>query len=188
MDTVVLESHRREIRELVRRRKENGIRLFFLRDGILEFYPELAEDPSVFLMDRYRKRFELLGAEPITTGSFSALFGMMLGYSRVYLLGIDCQYVEQLNGAERRGDVVLEIVSPPRKNPNYFIDDYQQVGDRYHLPNPIPELHLRAWEEVHRQQARLGCEIFQTSPLSRLQLFPVCDLATALRREGAPHA
>lgn len=146
-DTVVIESHRGEIFRLIREQKTNGIRKFFLRENILNFYPELSNNPNVFFLERIQKDVEWLSKDKITTGSFSLLIGWFLGYRWIYLLGIDLNYVETLPEAKQKG-TILELESDPKSNPNYFFPDYQQKGDRYNPPNRSPGLHLRSWQQI----------------------------------------
>lgn len=91
LDPVVLESHRHEIKELVERRQSLGIQCFFLRESLLRFYPELVTIAEIVWLERLQECFPALRRGPITTGSHSAIFGLVLGYRRLYLLGVDCQ-------------------------------------------------------------------------------------------------
>src|SRR3546814_11883243 len=87
----------------------------------------------------------MFALDKITTGSFSLLFAIFLGYRDVFLMGVDLDYVEKLPEAELKGGRVLEIKSDPEDNPNYFFEDYQQAGDRYNHPNRHPNMTVRSW-------------------------------------------
>lgn len=146
-DDVVLDSHKQEVVRLIRERKQNGIEFFFLRENILDSYPELSTDPSVFFLERLRKSFSFLDYDMITTGSFSVLVGAVLGFRNICILGVDLNYVEKLSEAEAKGRI-LEIARNPESNPNYFFDGYQRQGDRYNPPNRSEGLHLRSWQQT----------------------------------------
>jgi FkbM family methyltransferase len=146
-DTVVQESHRTEIYRLIREKQRNGINRFFLRGTIFEHYPELRDDPSVLVLEDLQQSCELFAQDKITTGSYSLLIGLFLGYRRLFLLGIDLNYVERLPESRPDGDS-LEIASTPTSNPNYFFDDYQRQGDRYNPPNRHSDMHLRSWLQI----------------------------------------
>lgn len=62
------------------------------------------------------------------------------------MLGVDCDYVERVSGSKELDKYILEIEDDTKENPNYFIDDYQKKGDRYHVTNSTrPDLHIAAW-------------------------------------------
>jgi hypothetical protein len=87
-------------------------------------------------------------------------------------MGVDCSYVERIPEAKEKATNVLELQATPSNNPNYFFDDYQQAGDEYHIPNPHPDLHLRAWLEVADVLDQYGLEVWNGSPNSHLKAFP----------------
>lgn len=180
MDLVVLESHKESVYKLIQERSKNGIRMFFLRENILKTYPDLAKNSAVFILEEHRDSFSLLNLEPITTGSFSALFSALLGYKSIYLLGIDCNYVEFISQAKRRQGTVLEIAESPDDNPNYFFAGYQKKGDRYNIPNPNPGLHLRSWVALQKHIATTSVKIFNCNPSSKLDIFPFVELEDVL--------
>lgn len=169
-DTVVLKSHSQEIRRLIRDRHQNGIKKFFLRDCILEDYPELERDPSVYFLERLQESTSILPQDKITTGSFSVRVGIMLGYREIYLLGIDLNYVEKLTEAKVDGRA-LEIAENPIKNPNYFFDGYQLKGDRYNPPNRHPDMHLRSWSDLKESLQDFPCKIINLNSASAVRCF-----------------
>jgi hypothetical protein len=89
------------------------------------------------------------------------MFSAFLGFRRIFLAGVDCNYVECVAGAVE-GDArnKLVIANQPASNPNYFFDSYQQPGDEYNLPNPSKDLHVRSWRNcaarLQAEQPRLG--------------------------------
>lgn len=185
MDTVVIRSHAHEIERLIRERQSNGIRLFFLRREILELCPGLKEDPSVLFFEDVQRSSSLLDTGMITTGSLSALFGGFLGYRRVGLLGIDCDYVEKLPQAQSAGGHELVITKTPEHNPNYFFDDYQQQGDAYNIPNVHPGFHARSWKAALGLLEAAGVKIVNCNAASKLRAIPMADLDEVLTGAGS---
>ncbi|MBN1562266.1 MAG: glycosyltransferase [Anaerolineae bacterium] len=188
MDTTVIMSHADEIYRLIQEQDQNGIRLFFLRETILERYPSLLEHPAVLFLEYEREYQPVLQARRITTGGQSALWGVYLGYTELYLLGIDLNYVEVIDDAALIEGSVLEITQTPDHNPNYFFDDYQQAGDRYHLPNPNPDspVQMASWHEVQTILQDTNISITNCNPQSALRIFPVMDLDVVLDQLDAP--
>nr|MCH9685236.1 hypothetical protein [Deltaproteobacteria bacterium] len=54
--------------------------------------------------------------QPITTGSHATLVGAMLGYRNIILMGIDCQYIERVEGSIQREGTVLKMEKTPDTN------------------------------------------------------------------------
>ena len=180
MDTVVTESQKEGIFELVQNKAQNGIRLFMLRKNILKFHPQLKDDPSVLFFEDYMQSPYFDEAKPLTTGSHAALFGAMLGYKRICLLGIDCNYVQQIPEAKKVKGHVLEMTRTPDKNPNYFFDDYQQKGDSFNIPDSHPNLHYRSWVMVKERMEKFGVDVINCNPKSKLDMFDYVPLEKVL--------
>jgi GT2 family glycosyltransferase len=146
MDTVVIMSHAAEIYRLVQRAAQYGIRLFFLRKVILERFPDLESNGRVLFLEDVRPLTPLFQVEPITTGSYALMFMAFLGFRTLYLSGVDCNYVERVQGvADGDQKNKLVVVEDVRDNPNYFFGSYQRSGDEFNLPNPSKDLHIRSW-------------------------------------------
>jgi hypothetical protein len=78
--------------------------------------------------------------------------GLMLGYKRVILLGMDANYKELLSEADVVKDEKykwdhLQITRDVQSNDNYWFSGYQQVGDKYNIPNAA-KYHLPAWNAL----------------------------------------
>ena len=173
LDAVVGQSHKPAIERLIRERKKNGIELFVLRKDLVEqFPPDLRADESVLLFEHLLETSKFFGPTPFTTGSHAALVGAELGYRRIQLMGIDANYVEKIDEAKGKGGDVLEIGTTPEDNPNYFVKDYQFEGDKYTLPNPIPDLHLNCWREVFELLKANDVEMWNGSRKSRVDFVP----------------
>lgn len=180
MDTVVILSHAEHILRLIRERKSNGIRRFFLREVLAEAHPWIRRDESVVILEDVKESYDVLAEKCITTGSFSALFGATMGYRTIALLGIDCNYVEKLQETAPAGGIKLEMTRTPESNPNYFFDDYQRAGDLFNIPNPRPGLHNEAWVKAERLLDAQGVKVVNCNPASHLQMFPFAALETVL--------
>lgn len=172
LDLVVGLSHRDEIAALIR---EGRIEKFILRANLIESLGDVACNRRVINFDVLQRRHPLLQVPAITTGSHSALWGGLEGYSRIVMLGIDARYTEIVSGAARRNGTELEIVSEAQ-NPNYFFDGYQKPGDRYNVPNPRPDLHVDSWREAARRLSAAGVEVFNVNPDSAVKCFSFISL------------
>ena len=179
LDTVDGVSHKQEITRLIRESEQNGIKVFILRQCLIKQLPnDVLEKAAILDFDVLRKTLPIFRkTQPITTGSHSAIMGAMFGYNHIFLLGVDCNYVEQVDGSIKREGTVLEIDSPPELNPNYFFDGYQRSGDKYNVPNPVPDLHVNAWQVAARVLAKRGVEVWNGSPKSRVKDFPFHDFS-----------
>jgi hypothetical protein len=179
LDTVVGLSHAEGIRGLITERRSSPIRLFLLRHNLVAALGRDADDPRVIDFEALAAGTPLLQVMPITTGSHAALWGAVLGYRKMVVLGVDGRYQELVKGAVRREGQVLEIAEA-RENPNYFFDDYQRPGDRYHVPNPSPRLHLGAWDGAAAVLARDGAMVVNGNPQSAVTAFPFVPIADLL--------
>jgi len=167
----MIEQHNTSIKDLVVNHSDK-INLFFIRKKILNFWPELKQYPQVLFLDDYSQSPYFAGiTDKLTTGSFSCLFAAMLGYKRMYLLGIDQNLVEQIPEAKPVGGSVLKIIETPKHNPNYFFDDYQQAGEKFNIPNSTPNLHYQSWERVKERLEWFGVWVQNCTPYSKLNIF-----------------
>ena len=178
LDKVVGVSHQEPIEKLIRNSDQNGIELFLLRQNLIDRFPkDVKSSPKIINFDELKKYPELLKSMPITTGSHAALFGALLDYKRIALLGIDCNYVEKVDGAQAGSGTELVLTKTPNENPNYFFEGYQVAGDAYNIPNPTPDLHINSWIEAAPILSAHGVQVWNCSFKSRLQAFPVRDFA-----------
>lgn len=190
MDTVVILSHAEAIRRLILGAETYGIRYFFLRKVIAERYPDLLDHPRVLFLEDIRPLCPLFQIEPITTGSYSLMFMVFLGFRRIYLAGVDCNYVERISGisdGDKKNKLV--VVNEVKSNPNYFFDSYQRPGDEYNVPNPSKDLHVRSWRNcaaaLEAQAGRLSrVRVINLNQQSKVDCFENSNLATALHDIG----
>ncbi len=176
LDSQVVVSHADAIADMI---LAGRFETAYLHWHILKRRPELASDPRVTFLcqlmdtDDDPKRCAALKLEHrpsrlyveaslatwITTGSSSVRYGAHLGYRRIGIVGIDCNYQELLPEATSQGGLVLRIDKPVEKNPNYFFDDYQRPGDVYHVPNPAEldgNLHRKAMAAIAEDNRAYG--------------------------------
>lgn len=203
LDEEMIATHHAAIRSLL---AEGRVQTAFVTAKILEYYPELADDVRCVLFDSvhrpwFDRRGQSLGlrfvddpafrsSEPwkVTTGAYAVRYGIFLGYRKLYLLGIDCHYVDGVVDARLVGDLTLELMRTPEHNPNYFFDDYQRVEDRFQIPNPPiygDNLHLQSLELVRDDVTKneLAVDIRVCSSSSKLvshDVFPYEDLDSAV--------
>jgi len=152
LDDAVIKSHADAIVRLLR---GGYCKAFFLHQDILELHPELTRDPRCYFLSSFMDgplhaiarlehnlpSLDFVAFRPnrtnkVTTGSMAIRFGAYLGYRKILLLGIDANYVQQVEGAESGDGIQLRMAKTPEANPNYFFADYQQEGDVYNLPTP----------------------------------------------------
>lgn len=172
LDTELGPSHKSAIERLISEADTLGIDAFLLRGTLIRELDQACQQ-SVRVIDFDELAREgWLAALPLTTGSHAALFAAMLGYRELILLGVDCNYVEVVEGAERREGTALEIVNAPRENPNYFFDDYQREGDRYNIPNPVPDFHVEAWRCIAPSLLVRDIRVWNANLASRVDAFP----------------
>lgn len=172
LDTVVGLSHRDEIERLIIERDALGIRSFLLRSNLCEAI-DVDLQQYVINFDELVLELRLFSAPTITTGSHTAAWAASLGYREIFLLGIDCNYVEFVEGARHVSGIELELGRTPSKNPNYFFADYQQSGDRYNVPNPDREVHLESWREV-AELLPSHVKVLNANTKSRVDAFDFC--------------
>lgn len=97
-----------------------------------------------------------------------------MGYKKIILVGVDCNYKEIIDGANLKqvgSSDFLQMEKTPDVNPNYWFDDYQQKGDIFNLPRRNI-FQKPGWEALSRQAKQQGIEIINCSPGSKLTCFP----------------
>jgi hypothetical protein len=186
LDRVVVKAHAKEILRLI---SEGNTQHFFLVKDVLEVVPELEYCPQVYFLEDLcaletdsAKIFKTNFPDKITTGSWALRFSIFLGYQKLYLAGIDCNYTELVEGAEHTGKHnELIIKSGIKSNPNYFFNSYQQEGDLYQVPNPsrhFGNLHLQSFEalNIDIEKHVINVDIFNlasSSQLHKLGIYPL---------------
>jgi len=122
-----------------------------------------------------------------TSGSNSIQVGLLMGYRKFILLGVDQNYVEVVDGAAKDKTFhKLVMTETPKENPNYWFSDYQVKGDKFNRPN-LEGSQIPAWNNLALTLQFLGirCEIFNCSPITRLDCFKKATLDEAVRELSA---
>lgn len=103
------------------------------------------------------------------SGANACSASICLGYKKIILLGVDCNYVDFVEGSKKQGSSLV-IEKTPETNPNYWFDDYQQQGDEYNVPQ-AQIFHTPAWNSFANKAADAGIEVVNCSPISTLNCF-----------------
>lgn len=114
------------------------------------------------------------------SGANACSVGICLGYKKIILVGVDCNYVEFVDGSKRDGPGGLVMAKTPDKNPNYWFDDYQQKGDEYNVPDGL-SFHMPTWNMMAYRAAHAGIEMINCSPITTLRGFKRMALKEALK-------
>jgi hypothetical protein len=145
LDSVVLESHKEKIQELI---DKNKIKKIFL-NGLCEFnYTNNALQKitkSKIFFGNLSKDFNNFNSW-MNTGSDTVQISIMMGYKKIFVIGVD-GYVEMIKESELKQGIICEIKETPKDNPNYWFSDYQEKGDVYNLPN-ASFAHVPGWNKA----------------------------------------
>lgn len=114
-----------------------------------------------------------------SSGTNACSVGICLGYKKIVLIGVDCNYVEVVHEAKQYGGTLV-LEKTPETNPNYWFDDYHQKGDPYNLPR-CQEFLIPTWERFAFIAQKLGVEIINASPISVLKNYKKMSLEEAIK-------
>jgi hypothetical protein len=195
-DALVCSHHAAEFKRLI---KDSPIEKFFfinVDDQGGQIFPE----PDIRASSRFqnidfryrgpgdRDRTDILSTsftpftDMRTSGSNSIQAGLLMGYRKFVLLGVDQNYVEVVDGAARDNNFhKLVMTETPKENPNYWFADYQVQGDKFNRPN-LQGTQIPAWNNLSLTLESLGLqvEIYNCSPITRLDCFRKATLEQAL--------
>ena len=113
------------------------------------------------------------------SGANACSSAVCMGYKRIVLVGVDCNYVEFVDGSQKDGPGLI-IEDTPDENPNYWFDDYQQAGDKYNIPRGT-DFHLPTWNMFAYRAIHAGIEVINCSPVTTLRCFKRMSLKEALK-------
>jgi len=146
VDGAVLKSHIESIKEMIQKKK---CEVFLLCASIIQEWKDILQYDNVLYIQQLARSemnpFRYL--VDYCSGSSAVLFGYVLGYKNLNLLGMDCKYIEFIPECEELKDGTLKIIKEVKNNPNYFIDYYQQIGDIYNPPN-VDTVHKKSWQDL----------------------------------------
>ena len=165
----------------------------------------IVEDPRIpvrkyFLPLRLSDNEKLETVPHSSTGSFCMRKAIELGYKRIFIIGIETDYMEHIKESrvltpeeiEQTGlgqleefkelpansRCILMVTKTPLVNTNYFFDSYQRKGDIYSLPSGAA--HYRQFHEIARLTESSKVNIINLSPTSPLTMFPKASLGDFL--------
>lgn len=182
-DFVVNESHKSEFENIVL--SDNPIKKFFFignhelgqklyRDEVRE-NPRFQDINFTFIQPTkcagFAESFDNF-TDCGSSGANSTQIGIMLGYKKIVLLGCDCNYVEYVDGAARYDQMnrsILIMTKTPDENPNYWFTDYQQEGDKYHVPNGR-KVQMMSWKNI-KKYCPDDVSIINCSSISKIWYF-----------------
>lgn len=179
VDEVVGLHHADAIGRMVKARESGRPGAFLLRNNLIRHLGLEGDQPGVTNFDALRDESRAFMRQPVTTGSHALIWAVVLGYRTIFLLGADANYVERVEGAEPVEGPVLEI-RREAENPNYYFEDYQQVGDRYHVPNYGGDSHIRSWRAAAAVAAEAEAQVYNMSVSSRIDAFDFAALEDLL--------
>jgi hypothetical protein len=104
------------------------------------------------------------------SGTNACQVGIMMGYNKIILLGVDANYTEIVDGVIPGGVYIMD--KTPNKNPNYWFDDYQQKGDRFNKPG-LHQYQIPGWNRLASKikTHRSDIDVVNCSPISKLECF-----------------
>ena len=170
-DYIVNDSHKEQFTKLIED-ETNGIKKFFF----LRQFVDTPRQQKIWLLP-YGKHNHLpqdtadfyYFNDGGSSGANASQIGICLGYKKIILVGVDCNYIEFVEGSKQEG-VKLVMDKTPEKNPNYWFDDYQQEGDEYNIPRGA-EFHAPTWELLSKKAAAAGIDIVNCSTNTTLTCF-----------------
>jgi hypothetical protein len=112
------------------------------------------------------------------SGANACSAAVCMGYKKIILVGVDCNYVEFVEGSKEDGPGLV-IEETPDTNPNYWFDDYQQAGDKYNIPRGN-DFHLPTWNMFAYRAAHAKVEVINCSPTTTLRCFKRMSIEKAI--------
>lgn len=180
-DFVVNESHKENFEKLVL--ENNSIKEFyFIGNNILKqkLFKQEVYDNNKFI------KFNFIPTNPDEcvrlsenlqnfvnfgcSGANATQIGLMKGYKKIILLGCDCNYLNKIDEEKSLGiNKQIEIVSEIKVNKNYWMNDYQHIGDRLNSPD-AEKWHIPAWKNVEKF-CHDKTEVINCSEISKIEFF-----------------
>lgn len=99
-----------------------------------------------------------------------------LGYQKIILLGVDCNYGSKIKGTVAGNSIT---VKEKIKENDHWFEEYYLPGDRMNIPD-VDIYHTPKWIELARKANQHDIEIINCSRISTLNCFKIQDLHQAL--------
>jgi len=186
-------SHKDEFAKLVTKEIPNNIQAFFFPSVLIDLR-QLGTD-NVYIIPTYTSpsckfypkgpslKPSLLNIHWVGNSAATMVeVAMCIGYTQIVLLGVDASYVEHLpetKVADAKKHLMV-VNNQIEHNPNYWFDDYQQVGDQYSIPNCVQH-HLLGWWMLKDYTDSVGVKVINGAPNSALQEWPKTTWDKALK-------
>ena len=100
----------------------------------------------------------------------------MMGYKEIYLIGVDGYKKDIINEAIKLNiGCQLLVKETPKKNPNYFFDDYQRKYDIY---NRVQQNKFQkpGWELVGKVTSKYNIKVYNMSNPNYIKCFKILNL------------
>jgi len=166
-DVKVINSQKEEYINFVKDPSNRVKEFFFICDIIkndkVRYCPPTQ---PTFRFEANRTSFKNVG----NTGANCCQIAIDKGYKKIILIGIECNYVQFVEGTKRMGGTTLQMQETPGSNPNYAWGDYQRKGDVYNIPAEN-RFHLPTWKELAKWAPDNGIEVINCSDISKLDMF-----------------
>jgi hypothetical protein len=107
-----------------------------------------------------------------SSGTNAVQAGYLMGYRHFILLGVDCNYVEILDGVKDLDGIRYEVVDEIKSNPNYWFEGYQIKGDKFHKPNE-KDIQLVSWAKLDSLLGNAGGHVSNCSLVTKLPMFDI---------------
>jgi len=175
-DYIVCEDHRDAFQSLIDDSSNNIKKFFYIKD-----FKESLRFQKITLSGGFDPRSSLCRSsldfvnfhDRGNSGANACQVAICLGYTKIILLGVDCNYTEIIEGAKVYSDNGvnrLTIAENIKHNPNYWFNDYQQPGDKYNIPNTNVS-QKPGWEGLALQCKNADIDIVNCSAISKLDCF-----------------
>lgn len=111
----------------------------------------------------------------LNSGVNALQIGCILGYKEIYIIGVDGYKVEKFKETINFSGNTLIMSETPHKNPNYFVDDYQQKGDLYQVINQ-DVYHKPGWEIAGKITKENNIKVYNMGNRDYVKCFEFIDL------------
>lgn len=187
-DYIVCENHRKEYQCLIDDPSNNIKNFFYIKE-----FPKSPRFQRIRLSGGFSPSSPLCRSildfanfhDRGNSGANACQVSICLGYKKIILLGVDCNYTEIIEGAKIYNDKGVNRLTISKKiehNPNYWFDDYQQPGDKYNIPaKNISQ--KPGWEGLAALCKNTDIDIVNCSKISELDCFRKSTIEKELKLE-----
>lgn len=181
-DYVMNDSHRENFTALIE--NDNPIKkLFYLRNFSNSSKFQLIKLLPFGSSDKWNT--SVADFDSLNDGGNSGInacqIGICMGYEKIILVGVDCNYVEMVPGVSVVSGAKLKVTSKIENNPNYWFDEYQQVGDIFNAPQE-KQFHFGPWNKFAMRAFENDIEVVNCSEGSKLKCFKMSTIEKELEK------